>query len=133
MKIKTLLGLFVRVVVSVVFAGIFYLGWMVVAVPVLKSGPLLAKVLCWFMAPVVTAAGFAIGIVLFELLPVTRKSKLCDIILWPLTGCAIGAAIVFPFGPILIVFAMFGLGTAAILKKELLAIRKQTNPCISGS
>jgi len=125
MNLKCFFGLFVRIIVSVIFAGIFYAGWMAVAIPVLKSGPLFAKALCWLLAPVVTAAGFAAGIAIFELLPGTRKSKLRDIVLWPLAGCAIGAAVVFFFGPMLIVFAMFALGAAGILTKEIVSIKKQ--------
>jgi len=125
MNLKCIFGLFVRIIVSVIFAGIFYTGWLAVAILVLKSGPLVAKALCWLLAPVVTAAGFAAGIAIFELLPGTRKSKLRDIVLWPLAGCAIGAAVVFFFGPMLIVFAMFALGAAGILTKEIVSIKKQ--------
>ena len=126
MNLKCLLGLFVRVIISVAFAGIFYVGWLAVAIVVLKSGPLLAKALCWLSAPVVTAAGFASGLALFELLPGTRKSRLRYIVLWPLAGCAIGAAVVFFFGPMLIVFSMFALGAASILTKEIVSIKNQS-------
>ena len=40
MNLKRFFGLLVRIIISVVFAGIFYTGWMAVAIPVLKSGPL---------------------------------------------------------------------------------------------
>ena len=126
MNLKCLFGLFVRVIISVAFAGIFYVGWMAVAIPVLKSGPLFAKALCWLSAPIVTGTGFTSGIAIFELLPGTRKSKLRDIVLWPLVGCTIGAAVVFLFGPMLIVFAMFALGAASILAKEIVIIKKQS-------
>jgi hypothetical protein len=126
MSRKCFFGLFVRIIVSIIFAGIFYTGWMAIAIPVLKSGPLFARVLCWLSAPVVTAAGFAAGIAIFELLPGTRKSKPRDIILWPLAGCVIGAAVVFYFGPMLIVFAMFALGIAGILTKEIVSIKNQS-------
>jgi len=125
MNLKCFFGLFVRIIISVIFAGIFYTGWMAIAIPVLKSGPSFAKALCWLSAPVVTASGFAAGIAIFELLPGTRKSKPRDIILWPLASCSIGAAVVFFFGPMLIVFAMFALGTAGILTKEIVSIKRQ--------
>lgn len=123
MNLKCLLGLFARVIVSVVFAGIFYVGWMAAAIPVLKSGVLWAKAICWLTGPLITSAGFACGIAIFELLPGTRRSKPRDIVLWPLVSCYIGAAIVFPFGPMLIVFAMFTLGAASIFIKEIVGIR----------
>jgi hypothetical protein len=125
MNLKCFFGLFVRIIISVIFAGIFYTGWMAIAIPVLKSGLVFAKALCWLSAPVVTASGFASGIAIFELLPGTRKSKPRDIVLWPLASCTIGAAVVFFFGPMLIVFAMFALGTAGILTKEIVSIKKQ--------
>ena len=123
MNRKCFFGLFVRIIISVIFAGIFYTGWMAIAIPVLKSSHSFARAICWLSAPVVTASGFASGIAIFELLPGTRKSKPRDIILWPLAGCSIGAAVVFYFGPMLIVFAMFALGTAGILAKEIVSIK----------
>jgi hypothetical protein len=125
MSRKCLFGLFVRIIVSIIFAGIFYTGWMVIAILVIKSGPSFARAICWLSAPVVTASGFACGIAIFELLPGTRKSKPRDIILWPLASCIIGASIVFYFGPMLIAFAMFALGTAGILTKEIISIKNQ--------
>ena len=125
MKIKIIFGLLVRLIISVIFAGVFYTGWMAVAIPTLRSGPMLAKAVCWLIAPVVTGGGFAAGLAVFELLPATRKSKFRDILLWPICGCAVGAVAVFPFGPMLIVFAMFGLGAASVLAKEVVSIKKQ--------
>ena len=125
MNVKNIFGLFVRLVVSAAFAGIFYVGWMAVAIPIVKSGPLAAKALCWLLAPVVTGGGFALGITIFELVPGTRKSKVRDIVLWPLSGCAIGAVVVFFFGPMLIIFGMFALGATSILVKELVNIKNQ--------
>jgi hypothetical protein len=133
MNLKCLFGLFVRVIISVVFAGIFYAGWMAVAIPVLKSGHLFAKALVWLSAPVVTGAGFTSGVAIFELLPGTRKSKLRDSVLWPLAGCAIGAAVVFFFGPMLIAFAMFALGAASILAKEIVGIKNQSKQTSSAA
>jgi hypothetical protein len=133
MNLKCLFGLFGRVIISVAFAGIFYVGWMAVAIVVLESGPLPAKALCWLSAPVVTGAGFISGLALFELLPGTRKSRLRDIVLWPLAGCAIGAAVVFFFGPMLIVFAMFALGATSILAKEIVGIKNQSKQTVGAA
>jgi hypothetical protein len=124
MNLKYLSGLFARVIVSVAFAGIFYACWLVIAIPVLKSGSIFAQALCWLSAPVMTAAGFVCGIMIFELLPGTKKSKSKDL-LWPLGGCVIGAAVMFYFGPMLIVFSMFALGAASIFVKEIISIKKK--------
>ena len=127
MKINFLFGLFLRLVVSIIFAGVFYVGWMAVAIPILKTESIniVPKAVLWIAAPVVTAAGFAAGVFLFELLPGTRKSKFLDIYKWSFAGCAIGAVSVVCFGPMLIVFGMFALGTAAIAIREII-IRKQS-------
>ena len=68
--------------------------------------------------------GFTAGIVIFELLPGSRKSKIIDIYKWMLIGCAVGGGVAFCFGPMLIVFGMFGLGTAAVGLREILRIKK---------
>lgn len=125
-KLGLLCGVFIRVILSVIFSGIFYTGWMAVAIPVLKSEnySILLKAIIWLAAPVVTALGFTTGVFIFELLPGTRKSKFLNIFKWSLAGCAIGAGTVVLFGPMLIVFGMFTLGTVAIAVRETLIIRK---------
>ena len=133
MKLRCLFGSFLRVIVSVPFAGIFYVGWMAAAIPILKSGPSVAKVLCWITAPLITGAGFASGLALFELLPGTRRSRLRDNVLWPVTGCTIGAVVVFCFGPMLIVFTMFVFGAAGVMAKEIIATKDQNERTCYGS
>ena len=116
-----------RVVASVVFAGIFYTGWMAVAIPVLKSelDSLFLKAIIWLTAPVVTALGFATGVVISKpFLRSGEKSKFLDIFKWSLIGCAIGAGSFVWFGPMLIVFGMFAFGTVAIAIRETLIIRR---------
>jgi len=117
---KLLLLVVVRVVCSLIFAGIFYTGWMAVAIAAFKAeiDSIVVKAVLWLCAPVVTGAGFAVGVALFELLPGARRSKFVDIYKWSLIGCAIGAGIVLPFGPMLIVFGMFVLGTASVTLRE---------------
>ena len=127
MNVKCLLGIFIRVILSVLFAGIFYTGWLAVAIPAFKSGPgnIILKAIIWLAAPVVTAAGFATGVMIFELLPGARKSKFFDILKWTLIGCAVGAGAVWWFGPMLIVFGMFAVGTAGIALREVVRIRRE--------
>lgn len=128
MNLTSLCGVFIRVILSVVFAGIFYTGWLAVALTAFKSGPdsLIFKAIIWLAAPVVTALGFAMGVFIFELLPGTRKSKLLNIYKWSLIGCAIGTGAVVMFGPMLIVFGMFAAGAASIALREYLRIKRQT-------
>ena len=127
MNIRLLCGVFIRVIVSAVFAGIFYTGWMAVAITALKSGinSIVLKAIIWLTAPVVTALGFTTGVFIFELLPETRKSKFLNIFKWSLAGCAIGAGFVVWFGPMLIVFGMFLIGTAGIALREFVIIKRR--------
>ena len=128
MNLRPLCGVFVRVILSVVFAGIFYIGWLAVAILALKSenaGTVL-KAIIWLTAPLITAFGFATGVLIFELFPGTgEKSKFLNIFKWSLIGCAIGAGSVVWFGPMLIVFGMFLIGTASIALREIVRIKKQ--------
>jgi len=123
---KSVLSVVVRVVCSLIFAGIFYTGWMAVAIFAFKAGidSVGVKAVLWLCAPIVTGAGFALGVALFELLAGARRSKFVDIYKWSLVGCACGAGIVLPFGPMLIVFGMFVLGTVSVAVRELVRMKR---------
>lgn len=124
---KRLLSVFVRVTLSVIFAGIFYIGWMAIAIPIYKSefGGLVVKVVIWILAPILTGLGFALGSKMFELLPSTDKTGFWETYRWCLAGCAIGGGIIWLFGPMLIVFGMFAMGTMSIVLHETIRIRKE--------
>ena len=118
--IKKLINSFLRIFNSVVFAGFFYVFWMAVAITAFKSGyGKFIMGLLWIIAPFITAAGFTIGIGLFDLVAKRSLPNFFNIYKWPLVGCIIGAAIVFPSGPMLIVFGMFGLGTLSVILREV--------------
>jgi hypothetical protein len=127
MTIKRLLGVLVRVALSVIFAGIFYIGWMAIAIPTFKSGfgGLLVKAVIWILAPILTGLGFAVGPKIFELLPATEKTRFWETYKWCLAGCAIGGGIVWVFGPMLIVFGMFATGIMSVVLHEAVRIRKE--------
>jgi hypothetical protein len=126
MNVKSISGVLFRVIFSVVFAGIFYTCWMAVAIPAFRSGlSIVLKAVIWLAAPVVTALGFTTGVFIFELLSGARKSKFFNIFKWSLIGCAIGAGSVVWFGPMLIVFGMFLIGTASIALREIVRIKRK--------
>jgi len=123
-NLRLLLGILIRVFFSLLFAGIFYTVWLAIAMVGIKVDNSALKVILWVSAPIFTAVGFATGIAIFELLPATRKSRFLDVLKWALIGCAIGAGAVWWFGPMLIVFGMFGIGTASVaLRQMLLSVR----------
>jgi len=125
-NLRPLCGVFLRVILSIIFAGIFYIGWMAVAILVLRTenAGIILKTVIWLAAPVVTALGFTTGVFIFELFPGTGgRDKFFNIFKWSLIGCAIGAGSVVWFGPMLIVFGMFVVGTASIAIREIIRLR----------
>ena len=75
----------------------------------------------------VTAGGFAVGLALGERLLGGMRVSFGRVLPWPLAGCAVGAAAVYPYGPMLIVFGMFLLGTAGVVLRQALRERRGTN------
>jgi hypothetical protein len=113
----------VRLVASLVGGGVFYTVWLAVALSGGRIGqPEIAAELT-ILAPIITSLGFAVGLALAELLT-GRRGGFFGAWLWALVGCAMGALVVYPFGPMLIVFGMFVLGTVAVAVREIRLIRR---------
>ena len=109
---------------SILCAAVLYFLWM--GTFILLSGHVgeAAKGFLWVLAPVVTAAGFAVGLAMSERPLTSRRVSFGRIYVWPLVGCAVGAAAVYWHGPMLIVFGMFLMGTASVvLRQALFAFR----------
>jgi hypothetical protein len=109
----------VRITVSLLCAIVFYIVWMVAFLLTTSLDSPAAETVLWLLAPVITAAGFATGIAIRQRLARKKQPQFLRIFLWPLIGCAIGAAIVYPLGPMLIVFGMLAAGTASIALREV--------------
>ena len=117
-----------RIACSVLGAGAFYFAWMAVfLVGRHWYGPVAIAAL-WLSAPVVTATGFTLGLALGERLTRVHRTPLLRLFVWPLIACAIGAAAVYWFGPMLIVFGMFAVGTAGIVLREAMASVRERTP-----
>lgn len=128
LKLKFLWKISLKAGFSLLFGGIFYTVWMAAFLLIerLIKAPAVEAFL-WVLAPLLTALGFSAGIILFEHLTRTRRAKFLKIFLWPLAGCAAGAAVVYWFGPMLIVFVMLVAGTASVILRELIIIFKLKN------
>jgi hypothetical protein len=120
MDLRRRLGMLARVGLSVVGAGVFYVLWLAAFLKAQEMGNPALIVAGWLSAPVVTAAGFAAGTAIIEPLAGSRWAGFFHILAWPLVACVVGAATVYPFGAMLIVFGMFAAGTAAMVLRELL-------------
>ena len=128
MTARGLLAITLRVARSVLFAGVFYTGWMAVAIPTIKSGfgGLVVKVLLWIVAPAITGFGFALGPAVFDLLsPAAHEHSFWKTYKWSLVSCAIGGGVFCIFGPILIVFGMFTAGVLSIALQEMARITEE--------
>lgn len=126
--LRCLSGGLARVAFSLLCAGIFYSLWLGAFILFAESGRSFVKVIGWLSAPVATATGFTTGIVILEHLARKSRPNFFHIFIWPLIGCAIGAAAVYWFGPMLIVFGMFAAGTASVVLRELvLSIERDKN------
>lgn len=76
-------------------------------------------------APVVTAVGFASDLLVLERLTKRRRGGFRGTFLWTLAGGIVGSVVMFPFGGMMAGFGLFGLGTAALLVREVLEERAQ--------
>lgn len=119
MKVRRLAAALARVGVSVAAAGVFWVGWLAVLIPVFKAGNSSLVAAGWLSAPVVVGAGFAVGCMMGERLTDVRRSRFWRVFVWCFAACAIGAGAVFWFGPMLIVFGMFLAGTAGVIGREM--------------
>ena len=115
-----------RVLCSLALGGLFYFIWMA-AFLFLSSFNALLDAFLWLMAPILTGLGFALGIVVFDRLVKVQGGPFGSILLWPLIGCVLGAASVYWFGPMLIVFSMLTIGTLSVSLREIITPRLATN------
>ncbi len=106
-----------RILTSTIFGGLLYSIWLAVFLLSSPNGG-------WFeatlrlVAPIITALGFAIGIIIFDHFGTKLGTPFLELFIWPLLGCTIGAVIVYWFGPMLIVFSMLVMGTLSIAIRE---------------
>ena len=100
-----------------------YFVWMGVFLVVPGRGGVVKGAL-WLLAPVVTAGGFALGLAVSTRLLKLPMGSPVGVFLWPLAGCVVGAAAVYWYGPMLIVFGMFVLGTVSVVVRQALLGRQ---------
>ena len=113
-----------KTAVSLLLGGVSYAAWLAVFLMAVKSDNSAAQGALFFVAPLVTAAGFTAGITIFE------KSTRLDCLrayTWPLAGCVVGLATVYWFGPMVIVGTMLAGGTVGVAIREIILIRKLRN------
>jgi hypothetical protein len=125
-KMKRLATALFRVGVSLLFGATFYIGWLAIFLAAFKDSGTSVKVVLWVIAPIVTAAGFAVGLMAGRRLCGIRREAFFRTFAWPLVGCVLGAVLVVWFGPMLIVFGMFLFGTGTVALREAVEFRRIT-------
>ena len=111
------------VLVSMVIAFVFHVGWLAAFIPAAKSGVFALKVVGWLSAPVVTALGYATGLRLGEGLLTQRKTGFLRIFPWPLVGCSIGAIALSWIGPMWVGIGTFIGGAVSVVLREVKLLR----------
>ena len=108
-----------RILFSYAGAAVLHFIWLVTFIAIGGKPPRgFIGGLLWCLAPIVTATGFSYGVVFYDLIAFKIRHTLLSVLLWPLVGCAVGAAAVFPFGPMFIGVAMFILGGFTVFLRE---------------
>jgi hypothetical protein len=97
--------------------------WLVTVLVRMPRPPVPPSFAVTLTAPVVTAAGFGLGMLVAERLTQRRQSGFCGAYLWSLVGGPIGTVALFPLGGMMAGFGLFVLGTAALLIQEVLWLR----------
>jgi hypothetical protein len=121
-----MIGLILRVGLSLLVAGVSYSLWLAAVLLVTRSGSGHASAALFVFAPVATAIGFGGGMAIGERVTKRAGGDFLGACIWALAGCAIGALTVYSFGPMLIVFGMFVLGTIAMGFREIRFLRRKT-------
>lgn len=114
----------IKICISIIFGAIFYLIGLVIFLITPFVDNAIFILIKWALLPITTAFGFAFGIWLFERKLIDQKSSFRKILAWTLVGCIIPSIIVFPFGPMLIVFAMCFGGTLSVILREVFLNRR---------
>ena len=109
------------IAVSLALAGIFYVAWLVLFLLAGKLGNDLVKAVIWIYTPAVTAAGFALGLMLGERLRGKPAPRFQRVVFWPLAGCYLGAATVYWLGVAFITFGIFAGGTLAVIARDFIS------------
>ncbi len=112
-----------RLLGSLLGGIIVFAVWLVAVLVRMPRPPVPPSFAVTLTAPVVTAFGFGLGMLVVERFTQRRQSGFQEAFLWSLVGGTIGTLAMFPFGGMMAGFGLFGLGTAALLIREVLWLR----------
>ena len=125
MSSSLFLRISVKTAVSLLLAGVFYAAWLAVFLAAARLEQAQLERAMFILAPVVTAAGFATGTALVERVRNETRTGFFLSWVWALSGCVVGAIVVYWYGPMLIVFTMLVGGTIAVAYRDFTRTRSR--------
>ena len=120
-------GALANAAAALLAGGLCYALWLAAFLIVRTLASTFVTLALWLLAPIVTAAGFAAGVMISESCRRMETSPFMRLYLWTFIGCAIGAGSVYWYGPMLIVFGMLGAGTLSVLLREAVLRLREGN------
>ena len=118
-----------RIFISLIAGSLLYGVWLAIFLGINPNDELLENLL-WISAPLVTSLGFSLGVHFFNKIFQDDQGGFLRIVVWPLTGCSIGALVVYWFGPMLVVFSMLVGGVVSIFIRDVI-LQKQGDKIVS--
>ena len=109
-----------RVLGSLLGGIIMFALWLIAVLARMPRPPVPPSFGATLTAPVVTAAGCGVGMLVAERLTQRREGGVRGAFLWSLAGGTVGTVAMFPFGGMLAGFGLFGFGAAALIIQEVL-------------
>jgi hypothetical protein len=113
----------IRVLGSLAGGVLAFALWLIAVLSRMPRPPVPPSLAVALTAPIVAAAGFALGLLVVERLTARREGTLRGTFLWTWAGGTVGTLVMQPFGGMMRGFGLFGVATAVLFVREVLLSR----------
>jgi hypothetical protein len=105
----------VRITVALLAGTAFHVAWVATFIFAASQGaPGILRAMLWLIGPLVTAIGFGLGLTLWQRHDPQRQTGFARAFMAAVSGCAIGALVMSPIGPMFVGLGILGGGTVAV-------------------